>query len=178
VLKVKAIFRRLFPRRSRNSRELRRGHVIANAEEATQAYQSQRTIGSPVKLASRRSKLKSHDLGSLRKFRRLVQQLRGSFPSLWTPANFSLCSVKEGGYTNPAKRLIAKLRAIRHIERRSKLPFRRSALNHAALRSNDFTSPPTYDFTSICSIFSDTTSVGSSRTGGKCSRSMCARRLL
>jgi hypothetical protein len=49
---------------------------------------------------------------------------------------------------------------------------------HAAFRSNDFTNPPTYDFTSICSIFSDTTSTGSSRTGGKCSRSMCARRLL
>jgi hypothetical protein len=51
-------------------------------------------------------------------------------------------------------------------------------LTYAAFRSKDFTSPPTYDFTSICSIFKDTTSTGSSRTGGKCSRSMCARRLL
>jgi hypothetical protein len=33
-------------------------------------------------------------------------------------------------------------------------------ISHAAMHSNDLTSPPTYDFTSISSIFNQATSFG------------------
>jgi hypothetical protein len=50
--------------------------------------------------------------------------------------------------------------------------------SHAALRSNDRTNPPTYDFTSIWSIVSVATSSGSSRNGGNQSRFMWLRLVL
>ncbi|MDB4680157.1 MAG: hypothetical protein P8M30_00510 [Planctomycetaceae bacterium] len=41
------------------------------------------------------------------------------------------------------------------------------AKSHAAFRSNAFTNPPTYDFTSTSSMLSFATSSGSSLTGGR-----------
>lgn len=46
-------------------------------------------------------------------------------------------------------------------------------IRYAAFRSNDFTSPPTYDRTVICFRFSLQTSRGTAWIGGKLPRSAC-----